>query len=79
MGSIHTSILGDAHGYTREDVPWEFGEERSARGKLFHYLSGGGTRSCGRTIGQQKARRRHLRFYFAFAAFCALWTFFYLF
>ena len=54
MKNIHTSIVVNAHGYTRSKVPWELDAYQDAHGetskgvrfgwKLFHYLAGGGMR-----------------------------------
>ena len=74
---LQPEIVTDAHGYTREDVPWELDEVRSVYGRLFHYLTGGGMRTFGRTIRQQKAARQHLRFWTLSAVLAALWLFFY--
>lgn len=74
---LQPEIVTDAHGYTREDVPWELGEPQSVCGRLSHYLSGGGMRMLGRTIEQQKAARKHLRFWTLSAVLAALWLVFY--
>ena len=66
-----------AHGYTREDVPWDLSEYRTDNGKLVQYLSGGGMRTFGRTVAQQKAQIRHRRFYVIAVIFFTLWTLLY--
>lgn len=56
---VHTSVVGDAHGYTRSRVPWRIDIYRD---RLTHYLSGGGMRTFGRTIRQEEVRLRQNRF-----------------
>lgn len=77
MRKIHTSVVTDAHGYTREDSPWIIGEYESVYGKLIHYLSGGGMRTFGRTVSQEKARRCHMRFLSVAAVLAVVWLLFY--
>lgn len=79
MSGIHTIFRTDAHGYTRSTTPWIIGEHPSAYGKLIHYLSGGGMKTFGRTVGQEEARRKHLRFYFVCWILALVWLTFYLF
>lgn len=79
MKSIHTSIVTDAHAYTRDKLPWQHVEYKSDYGDLIRYLSGGGMRAFGRTIAQDRARRRHRRFYVISAVLFAIWLVFYLF
>ena len=76
MGSIHTSTRGDAHGYTRSETPWIIDEPSSSGGRLAHYISGGGIRSFGRTIQQEEAHRKHVRFLTGAAVFFVLWLVF---
>ena len=33
MSAIHTSIVGDAHAYTRSKVPWRLDTYRDAHGE----------------------------------------------
>ena len=78
MSGIHISTLGDAHEYTRSSVPWTLDANREANGettngtkfgwKLFHYISGGGMKTFGRTIEQEEADARRGRFLAARAA-----------
>jgi hypothetical protein len=78
MSSIHTSIVGDAHAYTRSKVPWRLDAYRDASGetsggvrfgwKLYHYISGGGMRTFGRTVQQEELNARQNRFLLAAAA-----------
>lgn len=77
MSGIHTSVLREAHAYTHDDTPWIMEEHKSAYGKLIHYLSGGGMRAFGRTIEQERVRRRHHRFYIVFAGLTLVWLLFY--
>ena len=76
MSGIHTTIVTPAHGYTREKTPWILCETRSARGKLTHYLSGGGMSTFGRTIQQELARAKHIRFGIVSVAVAAVWLLF---
>lgn len=77
MSGIHTETVGDAHGYTREDTPWILDARPSVCGRLVHYLSGGGMRTFGRTIVQERAKRRHRRFLMVAGALGAVWLVFY--
>lgn len=79
MSAIHTSILTDAHGYTRSKTPWITGEHKSAYGKLIHYLSGGGMKTFGRTVSQEEAHGKHVRFMSVAVALGLLWLALYLF
>ena len=73
MSGVHTELVTDAHGYTRERSPWIMDEHKSVYGKLIHYLSGGGMRTFGRTVSQEIVRRRQRRFLITFAVLAALW------
>ena len=73
MSGVHTTLVTDAHGYTREESPWIMDEHKSVYGKLIHYLSGGGMRTFGRTVSQEIVRRRQRRFLITFAVLAALW------
>ena len=73
MSGVHTTLVADAHGYTRERSPWIMDEHKSVYGKLIHYLSGGGMRTFGRTVSQEIARRRQRRFLMVFTVLAALW------
>lgn len=83
MSRIHTSIVGDAHDYTRSKVPWRLDAYQDAHGetskgarfgwRLFHYLSGGGMRTFGRTVQQEEQSARQNRFLAVAAAVAALW------
>ena len=77
MKSLTPSALESAHAYTRSKVPWIITVSETAYGKMINYLSGGGMRTFGRTIRQQKAARQHLRFWTLSAVLAALWLFFY--
>lgn len=89
MSGIHTSIVGDAHAYTRSSTPWLLDENRSEKGvtskgkkfgwKLFHYISGGGIKSFGRTVQQEEADAKRDRFLLASAAIGAAWLWFFIF
>lgn len=77
MGGIHTSFVSSAHGYTRSKTPWILNEHKSAYGKLIHYISGGGMRTFGRTVSQEEAHRKHVRFFVTSAVLFAVWLVFY--
>ena len=79
MNGLHTSVVTDAHGYTRSDSPWILGEHKSIYGKLIHYLSGGGMASFGRTVAQERVRRSHRRFLLWAGAVGVAWLVFYFF
>ena len=78
MSGIHTRILTHAHSYTRSKTPWRLDEHKSVYGKLMHYLSGGGMQTFGRTVRQEEAHRKHVRFFVGSAVLAALWLLFYL-
>lgn len=73
MSGVHTTLVTDAHGYTRERSPWIMDEHKSVYGKLIHYLAGGGMRTFGRTVSQEIVRRRQTRFLVWFAVLATLW------
>ncbi len=83
MSGIHTSIVGAAHSYTRSKVPWKLDEYQEAHGetskgtkfgwKLFHYISGGGMRTFGRTVQQEELVARQNRFLAIAGTVAALW------
>ena len=73
MGRVSTEIVGDAHAYTRSDVPWSISTAKSARGRLIDYISGGGMRTFGRTVRQEEVRRKQLRFLVVAAVLAAVW------
>ena len=73
MAAIHTTVVGDAHAYTRSRSPWIMSEHRSVYGRLVHYLAGGGMRAFGRTVRQEEVLMRRRRFFTVAAAIAALW------
>lgn len=83
MSGIHTSVVGDAHAYTRSKVPWSLETYRDAHGetsdgvrfgwRLFHYIAGGGMRTFGRTVQQEERDRRQSRFLAALALAALAW------
>ena len=75
MGRVSTEIVGDAHAYTRSDVPWSISTAKTPRSKLINYISGGGMRTFGRTVRQEEVRRKQLRFLAVAAVLAALWFF----
>ena len=62
MGKVHTEIVGDAHAYTRSDVPWAIATSRTDQDRMVNYISGGGMRIFGRTVHQEEVKRRQVRF-----------------
>ena len=71
---IHTEVRGDAHAYTRSDVPWSVSaRSKTAYEKMISYLSGGGMRTFGRTIRQEETRRRQRRFLAVSAVLATIW------
>jgi len=76
MSGIHTSVVADAHAYTRSRCPWIIAEHRSVYGKLIHYIAGGGMLAFGRTVRQEEVRRRRIRFLSGAAVVAALWLVF---
>lgn len=77
MSRIHTSVVVDAHAYTRSDTPWILGEYVSKYGKLIHYLAGGGMKTFGRTIEQERVRRRQSRYLAWSGVLAVVWVLFY--
>ncbi len=84
MRDIHTAIVTDAHAYTRSKEPWRLEVYREAKGetstgkkfgwRLFHYISGGGMRTFGRTVLQEERDARRTRFLVAAGVLGALWA-----
>lgn len=87
MSGIRPSFVGDAHAYTRSKVPWRLDEYQRAEGatkagarfgwRLFHYISGGGMRTFGRTVQQEERKARQERFLIAAACVAVVWLVFY--
>ena len=75
MGRVSTEIVGDAHAYTRSDVPWSISTAKTSRSRLINYISGGGMRTFGRTVRQEEVRRKQLRFLAVAAVLAAIWFF----
>ena len=76
MGRVSTEIVGDAHAYTRSDVPWSISTAKTtSRSRLIDYISGGGMRTFGRTVRQEEVRRKQLRFLAVAAVLAAVWFF----
>ena len=73
MGRVSTEIVGDAHAYTRSDVPWSISTAKTSRGRLIDYISGGGMRTFGRTVRQEEVRRKQQRFLAVVAALAVVW------
>ena len=79
MGAIHTSVVTDAHAYTRSRCPWIMAEHSSVYGKLIHYIAGGGMVAFGRTVRQEEVRRRRTRFLVGSSVVAVLWLLFFIF
>lgn len=77
MSAIHIRPVSKAHDYTRSKTPWILTEHRSSYGKLIHYLSGGGMRAFGRTVRQEEAHRKHVRFFLVSGFLSILWLILY--
>ena len=73
MECVHTEIIGDAHAYTRSDVPWAITTSRTAHDKMVNYISGGGMRIFGRTVRQEETKRRQLRVLAVAGVLIAIW------
>lgn len=82
MSGVHVQTVAKAHDYTNSPVPWTIDEGRRVdvcrRGRrfswrLFHYLSGGGLSSCGRTVQQEERSRRQSRFLVVAGVLAAGW------
>ena len=73
----------DAHAYTHSSEPLRLdlgteaygaiAPEHKAGWRLYHYISGGGMRTFGRTLEQDARSRRQTRFLVFFAAALAVW------
>ena len=73
MRGVHTEIVGDAHAYTRSDVPWAISHPKTPHDRMIHYISGGGMRVFGRTVHQEEVRRKQVRFLFTAAVMTVVW------
>ena len=72
MKSVHTSLVSNAHAYTRSSAPWRLDDEteggeadgkgKKPRRRIFHYLTGGGIGAFGRTAEEDEAEYRRTRF-----------------
>jgi len=81
---IHPTLVTAAHSYTRSSDPWQMDRYTDAHGetssgatygwRLFHYLSGGGMRTFGRTMEQDRRSRRQTRFLVFAAVLAAVWA-----
>ena len=88
MSRIPTSIVEDAHAYTKSKTPWRIdacvdGEDgdRAAekpRRRLLRYISGGGLRAFGRTMLQDEADMKRSRFLVACGVLGAVWLYFWI-
>ena len=89
MPKISTSLVEEAHSYTRSKSPWIIeplrgGSDAAGRGasgrreRLLHYLSGGGLKAFGRTLREDEADMKRTRFLVAFGAMFAVWLYFWI-
>ncbi|MBP5791069.1 MAG: hypothetical protein J6W80_02280 [Kiritimatiellae bacterium] len=63
MVRIPTSLVRAEHPYTRSKARWRLeSAARTARERLYRYISGGGMSAFGRTITQQEREERQDRF-----------------
>ncbi len=78
MSRLTTSIVQAAHAYTRSHVPWKLdtSDQKKPSFKLFHYISGGGMKSFGRTIQQEEVSVRQTKFLIVSAVCGVLWVVF---
>lgn len=76
MKGLPTSLVQDAHGYTRSDVPWVVSSGATAYDKMINYISGGGMKTFGRTVRQEEIRRRQTRFLAVAALLATVWVLF---
>lgn len=74
MSGVRTSLVRDAHAYTRSKSPWILTERKSRYGKLIHYLSGGGMGTFGRTVRQEEVSRRQSLWLVFCCTMLALWA-----
>ena len=80
---LHPTLVTRNHAYTSSDEPWNMEEYTAASGvtssgkhygwKLFHYISGGGMRTFGRTLKQEIRERRQNRFLVIAASLFIAW------
>lgn len=83
MSAIHTTIVRDAHAYTRSKVPWRLDAYQDAHGettkgkkfgwRLYHYIAGGGMRTFGRTVQQEELSARQNRFLIIAGVLALVW------
>ena len=76
MKGLPTSLVEDAHGYTRSDVPWIVASGATAYDKMIKYISGGGMKTFGRTVRQEEICRRQAKFLVVAAVLAAVWLLF---
>lgn len=83
MATITTTLVTEAHGYTRSRVPWDLEQRRPSQNqthtgkkygwKLIHYISGGGMKTFGRTVRQEEAEMKRNRFLAGAALAFVVW------
>lgn len=73
--AIHVHAVKDAHSYTRSRVPWRLEDDPKSpeAEKLYHYLSGGGSRSFGRSVKQEEADHKRNCFLIGASIFALVW------
>ena len=82
MAALRTALVRRRHAYTSTNIPWAMDVDSegtpsgSSKGKLFHYLSGGGMRAFGRPSGHELLMRRQSRFLWLAGVLVACWLVF---
>ena len=74
MTLLTTSMVREVHRYTQDDSPWIIVNRGiGEKGRLVHYIAGGGMKSFGRTLAQDIARRKHRAFKIVAAVLALGW------
>ena len=86
MAAVRTSLVKRRHAWTGAKEPWAIDvededvlalpERHRAGWRLFHYLSGGGTRAFAVTLAHDRVSRRQTRFLWISAGLAVLWLVF---
>lgn len=84
MSAARVTFLKRKRDYTHAKIPWNLEEYTEAHGetstgikfgwKLFHYISGGGMRTFGRTVRQDEIAYRQRRFLVVAALIALVWV-----
>ncbi|MBQ5531069.1 MAG: hypothetical protein IIT98_03590 [Kiritimatiellae bacterium] len=83
MSTIETSLVRDAHAYTRSKTPWQTDMPEQTEGvtptgvrfgwRLVHYLSGNWTGADVKTVREEEASMAQTRFLVLASALAAIW------